>query len=126
MPTGLTTAAANELLDALAATYRFIQLHTGDPGANGTLVVAAEADRLQVTWAPAADATLTSGSLLEWTNVVAAEDYSHFSAWDTATPGAGTCGFTGLVNANAITAGDTFRIAAGGISAPFTVATNPA
>ena len=122
MATGLIAAAANGLLDSLGAAHRWIQLHKGDPGPAGTAQVATETDRMQVTWAAASGGTLTSGGTqpLEWTNVAGSEDYTHFSAWSTQTTG--TCGFTGTVTANPVTAGDTFRIAVGGLTATFPVA----
>lgn len=120
MATGLTVGAAGELLAELASKYTYIQLHDGDPGAAGTSNVADESDRMQVTWDSPSDAQMVSATDLEWTNVEANETYTFFSAWDAAT--SGNCGFTGTVSANAVTAGDTFKIAAGGLFVSFSVA----
>lgn len=125
MATGLIPAAANGLLAGTVdlSTFVWIQLHTGDPGAAGTLSVATEADRMQATWGTPSGGSKTTTAQLEWTGVAGSEDYTHFSAWTASS--AGTCGFTGAIIANAVTAGDTFRIAAGGLTVSFAVASNP-
>lgn len=120
MATGLIAAAADELLGVLASNYTWVQLHTGDPGANGTANVADEDTRKQVTWASPSGGVLTSDEDLEWEGVPASEDFTHFSVWSAETNG--TCGFTGEITANAVAPGDTFRIRAGQLSAFFTVA----
>jgi len=120
MATGLISAAADDLLDSLAAAHTWVQLHTADPGAAGTTAVAANTTRKQVTWAPASGGALTSAAALEWTNVPGAEDYTHFSVWSASS--GGTCGFTGAVTANAVATGDTFTIPTGDLDASFAVA----
>ena len=50
MTIGLSKLAAVERLTAWATKYDNIQLHVGDPGANGTANVAAESTRIAVTW----------------------------------------------------------------------------
>ena len=120
MATGLTTTAADELLGELASKYVYIQLHDDDPGASGTSNVATENTRKQVTWDSPDGGSMDSASDLEWTNVAGSETYSHFSAWSAAS--SGDCGFTGTITANAVTAGDTFRIAAGGLTVSLTTA----
>jgi hypothetical protein len=63
---------------------------------------------------------MATSAALTWTNVAGAEDHSHFSAWSAST--GGTFLFSGIINANAVSIGDTFDIAAGGLTASFAVA----
>lgn len=120
MATGLITAEANSLLDSLGTTYSWVQLHIGDPGADGTANVAAETDRIQATWSAAASGTKSNSVAITWTAVAGAEDYTHFSVWTLSA--AGACGFTGTVTANAVAIGDTFTIPIGDLDFSFTVA----
>lgn len=120
MAEGLSVAAANAALSALVATYTWVQLHTGPPGANGTANVAVETDRVQVTWsAPSAGAATNTNALI-WVGVAGTEDYTHASIWSTNV--AGTFGFSGIVTANAVTAGDTFTIPVGELDSAFSTA----
>jgi hypothetical protein len=48
------------------------------------------------------------------------EDYTHYTAWTASS--AGTFLFSGTVTANAVTAGDTFTVAAGDLDLALTVA----
>src|SRR5690606_11534100 len=114
MDTGLTSAGAEDLLAELASAYTYVQLHVGIPGASGTDNVAEESTRKEVTWDTPSAGTLASASSLEWEDVAADETYTHFSAWTQSS--SGSCGFTGTINANAVTTGDTFKIASGGLT----------
>lgn len=123
MAEGLISAAADDLLDSLVGTYKYIQLHDGAPGAAGTSNVADETDRVQATWAAATGGAVTTSADMTWEGVTVTsgtQDYTHFSAWDAAT--SGNCGFTGTITANEVASGDDFRISAGSISASFTTA----
>jgi len=120
MAEGLISAAANTLLTSLSGTYPYIQLHNAAPGAAGTTDVADETDRVLATWGTASGGSITTTADMTWEGVAATEDYTHFSAWTLAS--AGTCGFTGTITANPVTSGDDFRIAAGAISATFSIA----
>ena len=120
MSTGLTTAGANTALDAVAAAYRWIKPHVGDPGAAGAANAAVETTRKQVTWGAATGAGVASSGALQWTAVAGTEDWTHFSAWSASS--GGTCGFTGTVTAVAMTAGQTVDVAAGGVTASLTTA----
>ena len=111
MAVGLSTTAANALLTSLAGSYTWVQLHTADPGANGTTAVAVETDRVQVTWSAPSNGAMSNSAQLQWTAVAGSEDYTHFSVWTASS--AGTFGFSGTVTANAVTTGDTFTIPAG-------------
>ncbi|HEY3478239.1 MAG TPA: hypothetical protein VGN37_24380 [Actinocatenispora sp.] len=120
MAEGLSTAAANALLDSLGGTYRWIQRHTGPPGPNGTANVSVDSARKQTTWAAAANAALASSADLLWTAETTAEDHAYFTAWTA--QNAGTFGFSGAITANAVGVGDDFKVAAGGLTASFAVA----
>jgi len=111
VPNGLSVTAANATLSALAGTYTWAQLHVGAPGANGTANVAAETDRVQVTWGAPSGGAMTNTAPVSWVGVAGTEDYTDISLWSAAT--LGTFGMSGLVTANAVTAGDTFTIPIG-------------
>jgi hypothetical protein len=120
MAVGLASATAASILDALAnqtnytaPTALWIQLHTADPGAAGTTAVATETDRVDITtfFAAASGGTCTTNAAITWTNVAGSEDFTHYTVWSASTNG--TFYWSGTVTANAVTAGDTFTIAAG-------------
>jgi hypothetical protein len=117
---GLGSAGANTALDALVAAYPWIKLHTAAPGAAGTSNAATETTRKQATWGASASGATSNSNALTWTNVAGSEDYTHFTAWTAST--AGTFGFSGTVTANAVTAADTFTIAAGDLDVSLTLA----
>lgn len=120
MAEGFATVAANSALDTMVAAYAWIKLHVGAT-AVGTQNPATETTRKEVTsWASASSGSVASSAALTWTSVAGSEDYTQFSAWTAAT--SGTCGWTGNVTANEVTAGDTFTIASGSLTASFTVA----
>lgn len=114
MAVGLSAGAAQALLGELASSYTYVQLHVGDPGANGTANVATENTRQQVSWASASGGSMASSADLQWTNVADDEDYTHFSVWSAASTG--NFGFSGTITANAVSAGDTFTIPAGDLT----------
>lgn len=100
---------------AVQETDRFVKLHIGDPGEDGTGNPAGETTRKSVTGAAAAAGTFTSVNDLIWTNVSTTETYSHISVWDAVA--AGNCWWTGaLTVAKAVIAGDTFTIATGALT----------
>lgn len=109
------------LLDAffnnasIAVAARYVKLHTGDPGENGTANAAGETTRKSVTGAASVTGTFTSVNALTWTNVSTSETLSHISIWDDST--AGNCLWTGQLSASkAVNAGDTFTIASGSLT----------
>lgn len=127
MPVGLAPAVANALLDALgnatnytAPTAFWLRLHIGDPGAAGTANGAAHTTRQQVSFGAAASGLMSNDAAVEWTNVSAAEDYTHWSAWTAST--AGSFIMSGTITANAVLVGDTFRIPVGDIDITMSVA----
>jgi hypothetical protein len=93
----------------------FVQLHTGDPGEDGTANVATESTRKSVTLGAASGGVRASTADAEWTNVAGTETYSHISLWSAAS--AGNCWGSGPLAANrAVTAGDTFRLPSGQVT----------
>lgn len=96
----------------------FIQLHIGDPGADGTANPAVENTREEVTFGPSATVstdgraqTLTDSDVT-WVTVAATESYSHISIWDAAT--VGVCWYKGaMVAPVAVAAGSNFTFPLG-------------
>jgi hypothetical protein len=112
----------NKVLDLVfrATSYAgqstvYVQLHTGDPGEDGTANVASNSTRKGVTFAAASAGTSTSSADAAWTNVPASETYSHISLWDNST--GGNCLWYGALTASkAVSAGDNFTIASGSLT----------
>jgi hypothetical protein len=122
MAVGPSAAVANAILNAYfnqtnitAPTAIWIQLHVGDPGASGTSNVATETTRKDITsvFSAASGATVTSDTLVSWTNVAGTEDFTHFAIFSASS--AGTFYWSGTITANSVTAGDTFNLAVGDI-----------
>lgn len=128
MSVGMSAALANAILNALCRSTAwtepaalYVKLHVGDPGSAGTSNPATETDRVQATFgANAAGGAISNTAALDWTNVAASEDYTHFSAWDD--PTAGAFQFSGTVTATAVTAGDNFSIPIGDLDVSLVVA----
>jgi hypothetical protein len=126
MATGLSAYLANSFLNALgnATAYSvatpYIKLHVGDPGVNGTTNPAVETTRKSVSFAAAANGAIASDADISWTNIAGSEDSTHFTAWDNLT--AGNFLFSGTITGNPYTAGDTYTIASGSLTASLTVA----
>ena len=126
MAVGISNYLANQWLDALgnndtfAVTNVYVKLHVGDPGAAGTANAATETTRKEASFSAASSGTLTSDTALNWTNIAGSQDATHFTAFDDVT--AGNFLFSGIITANAYTAGDTFTIASGSLTVSLTVA----
>lgn len=76
----------NTAFAAIATVY--VQLHTADPGPNGTTAVSAgSATRNQATWNAAASGSMTISSLAAWTNGGTSETITHISLWDASSAG---------------------------------------
>ena len=126
MAHGLSAYLCNSWLDALAnnTSYAvaqvYIKLHTGDPGAAGTANAATETTRKAASFGVAVAGAINSDADISWTNIAGSQDANHFTAWDNLT--AGNFLFSGTVVAGAYTAGDTYTITAGNLSASLTVA----
>jgi hypothetical protein len=110
----ISNYAENKLLDAVggtsfSVTTAYLQLHTGDPGEDGTANAAGETTRKAVSVGSASGGSMASSATVEWTNVSTTETVSHWSLWDAAS--AGNCLWSGALGASAsLTAGDTFQI----------------
>lgn len=120
MTVGWSSTAGNAALTSLVGTYTWVKLHVGDPGAAGTANPATNTMRQQVTWGSIVGGLVSNSAQLQWTNVSASEDYTHFSVWTASS--AGTFGFSGVITANAVTAGDTFTILVGDLDVSLTIA----
>lgn len=126
MAVGIAAAIANSWLDGLgnSTTWTepvafYVQLHTADPGAAGTTSVAGETDRQQASFSAASGGAITTDAALTWTSVSTTETYSHVSFWDASTNGT-FLGSDALEVSRAVTAGDTFTIAAGDLDLSIT------
>ena|SRR6266487_5061440 len=97
MAVGLNPVIANQILDSLFSAAAFtppaasyIQLHTGDPGANGTANVSSYTTRTAITWAAASggsksiSAPVTITASWSGTNN---EVLTHVSYWSAAAAG---------------------------------------
>lgn len=120
MAAGLSSAAADVALNALAAAYSWVQLHTASPGAAGTTAVATNNTRKQVTWNTSSGNSLASTADASWTAVPATETYTFLTVWSAVT--SGTFGFSGTVTNGAVSSGNDFKIASGSLTASFTLA----
>ena len=126
MAHGLSAYLCNSWLDALAnnTSYAvaqvYIKLHVGNPGAEGTANPATETTRKSVSFGAASTGAIASDADISWTNIAGSQDANHFTAWDNLT--AGNFLFSGTIVAGAYTAGDTYTITAGNLTASLTVA----
>ena len=126
MATGLSAYLCNSFLDALgnntsyAVTQVYIKLHVGDPGAAGTSNAATETTRKSVSFGAASTGAIASDADISWTNIAGSQDATHFTAWDNIS--AGNFLFSGTITGNAYTAGDTYTISSGNLTASLTLA----
>lgn len=99
----LGTYGANALLDgtAIPATL-WVQLHIGDPTADGDANIAANDGRRSFTRDAAVAGVTQNAALLEWLSSVADEDLTHVSIHDAST--AGNCWFVDAINGAPIAA----------------------
>jgi hypothetical protein len=126
MATGMSAHLANSLLNALgnntafSVTAVYVQLHVGDPSANGTANGATETTRKAVSFAGASDGSIASDTDVTWTNISGSQDATFFTAWDSLT--SGNFLFSGTITGNPYTAGDTYTITAGSFTTSLTLA----
>ena len=126
MATGLSSFLADKFLDAVgnataySATNVYVKLHVGDPGSAGTSNPATETTRKIASFSAASAGVLTTDAALTWTNIAGSEDATFFSVWDNLT--AGNFLFSGTISGNAYTAGDTYLIDSGSLTASLTIA----
>jgi hypothetical protein len=122
MPPGWGPTAGNNTLNSFFATYKFMQLHTGQPGATGVSNVAGNTVRVDVSalMNAAAAGHIDNAASIDWTAVSTSETYTFCSFW---TLGAGgVFGGSGTVVANPISSGDNFSIPAGQLDATVNLA----
>jgi len=112
MPEGWGPSGGNTALDAANAAHRWVQLHTGSPGAAGTANVAANSTRKQATDTSAAGGASTTTGDLTWSalEVTTDETYTHYTRWSAST--AGGFGYSGAITAGEATAGQPFTLPA--------------
>jgi hypothetical protein len=126
MATGMSAHLANSLLNALgnntafSVTAVYVQLHIGDPSANGTANGATETTRKAVSFAGASSGSIASDADVSWTNISGSQDATFFTAWDSLT--SGNFLFSGTITGNPYTAGDTYTITAGSFTTSLTLA----
>lgn len=114
MATGVAPAEANANLNARAAAYPWIKLHTGDPGASGTANAATNTTRKQASFAAAAGGSIATNAELRWDGVPASEDYTHWSGWSASS--GGSVGWSGTITADALNSGNNFVVPSGGLT----------
>lgn len=126
MAVGLASGQADAILDALCRSVAYsdpaefwVKLHTGDPGSAGTSNAAGETTRKQATFSASSGGAITTSGALTWTNVSTSETYSHVSFWSASAAGT-FLGSDALDTSRAVTAGDTFTIAAGDLDLSIT------
>jgi len=126
MAHGLSAYLCNAILDSVgnntsfAVAVAYVKLHTQDPGPLGTANPTTETTRKAISFGVASAGVITSDADISWTNIAGSQDATHFTVWDNLT--AGNFLFSGNVVAGAYTAGDTYTITAGNLSASLTVA----
>lgn len=127
MALGFSSTEADKVLNAFgnATAYTgpaalYAKLHTGTPGSAGASNAAGNTTRQACVFGTASGGTMANDTALTWTSVSTSETYTHYSLWDAST--AGNFLGSGVVTANAVTAGDTFTIAIGGLVATVSTA----
>lgn len=89
----------------------YAKLHLGDPGEAGTSNAASNTTRQEVTFGASSNGVISLATGGAWTNVSAAETYSHVSLWDNSS--AGNClGSGALAASKTVAIGDNFTLTA--------------
>lgn len=110
---------------AYVETALWAQLHTGDPGADGTANIATEDTRIDATacfiGGNTGNTQTNTVEIGPWTSVAATETYAYITLWQAST---GSTGFicSGMISAAGVTAGDDFSIPIGDCTATEPVA----
>lgn len=122
MAEGLKPSVANAILTALfhGTAYQgpanlYVQLHTSDPGANGTTGVANAGRRVALGTMTVSAGAGTNNADIVFTAVASTQTYAAVSLWDSVTVGGGNYILTGGIVGQA-TAGNDFTISAGQLS----------
>jgi hypothetical protein len=105
---------------AFSVAVPYVKLHTGDPGAAGTSNPAVETTRKSVSFGVSTTGALASDADISWTNIAGSEDANHFTCWDALS--GGNFLFSGTIQANPYTAGDTYTISSGNLTVSLTLA----
>jgi hypothetical protein len=128
MATGLASATANSILDALCRSVTwtepaafYVKLHLGDPGASGASNAATETTRKSITFSAASGGAITNSGAVSWTSYPATETVSHVSFWDASTAGT-FLGSDALNSSISAVTGNTLTLAAGDLDLTITVA----
>jgi hypothetical protein len=112
---GLVNAGKNLLLDGLAGGVDFVSLHTGDPGASGSVEVSASPyARKSVDWAAAASGSVQSASTIVF-DVPGSTTINHLGYWSASTSGS-FYGSRALDTAQTYATPGTYTIAVGNIT----------
>ena len=126
MVLGPSAYLVNKWLDAtfnnvsFVVAQAYLKLHLADPGATGINAPATYTTRPLVSFGNASGGVVLNDVQVQITSITGSEDASHYSLWDAST--AGNYLGSGIINANAYTAGDTLTFAVGAISIALTVA----
>jgi hypothetical protein len=122
--TALTNFAETQLLTwffTAGATTRptqwFVQVHTGDPGEDGTggLTGLAGQGRAAATFAVAGSVASNTGAVDVAMTVTPGQNLTHVSIWSAATAG-NPLAYGPLDQPRSVTSGDTLQIAAGALT----------
>lgn len=90
-----------------------IRLHIGNPGAEGTANVAAEAKKKTAT-VESLGGVVHNTTAIEWSEVAAKETYSFFTVWKKA--GGAFMGYGEWTPSVAVEVGDTFKVNIGNLT----------
>jgi hypothetical protein len=129
MAVGFKGTVANSLLGAVlkATSYTgpsnlYAQLHTGDPGANGTSNTStAYTGRVAITFGTASGGSITNNAAVDFTSAAAGSvTHTHISIWDASSSGNFIA--SGTVTSNAVSVGDTLQLASGAVTVSLNVA----
>ncbi len=99
----------------LAVPQVYVQLHTADPGENGSNSIAAENTRKAVTFAASSAGVSANNANVTWNGVAGSERIRFISYWDAVT--AGNCLATGpLTGFRDTIAGESFQFLTGALT----------
>lgn len=123
MAVGFKASVSANLLNALlnATAYTgpvalYAQMHTSDPGANGTTgaVTFTVTTRPQITFGTASGGSVTNSNSPTFVGAPANATYTHISIWDAVSGGNFIA--SGTVTGSAVFTGDSFQLAAGNVT----------
>jgi hypothetical protein len=118
----LTTFTRNFLLDQGIPNTVYLQLHTGDPGSDGTNNVSTIGSRKSVSLGAANNGVRASTNNASWTNIditPQSETLTHFSIWSAAVNGT-HFGYNALATSRTVADGDTVTCNAGALTITLT------